>query len=374
MHRRILPVLAAVLLVLGLGTGPALARPATASADEPVAYLALGDSYGAGYQPGTGHDLDGGYAGTVLDAFAELAPGAQLTNLSCSGETIESYLEGGRFCSYEGSQRDAALAFLAEHPETRLITIDLGGNNVQTCVTRSGSVDLACVQQGLATIRAELPGLLGELREAAPEAQLVLTNYPDVFLAAWLTGPSGQDLARLSLTLVNALNTIFEDAATAAGADFADVSDAFRTNDFTLVDDPAYGEIPTNVAMICSLTWMCVEQDIHPNDEGYAVIASVIVEALRAPAGPTSPAPSSTSSAPVETPTVPTPTVPSSTVPSTTAPVEDPSAGGPRTPDLVQTDGRATGAGPLPGVLALVTLGGVLVGVGAARRRGAARH
>ncbi len=59
MQRRILTVLAAVLLVLGLGAGPALARPAAAT-DEPVAYLALGDSYGAGYQPGSGADLEGG--------------------------------------------------------------------------------------------------------------------------------------------------------------------------------------------------------------------------------------------------------------------------------------------------------------------------
>lgn len=153
MQRRILTVLAAVLLVLGLGAGPALARPAAAT-DEPVAYLALGDSYGSGYQPGSGDDLAGGYAGRVLDAFAALAPGAQLTNLSCGGETVESYRDGGRFCSYEGSQREAALAFLTEHPETRLVTLSLGGNNVQTCVSGSGSVDLACVQQGPATARS----------------------------------------------------------------------------------------------------------------------------------------------------------------------------------------------------------------------------
>ncbi len=364
MQRRILTVLAAVLLVLGLGAGPALARPAAAT-DEPVAYLALGDSYGAGYQPGSGADLEGGYAGPVLDAFAALAPGAQLTNLSCGGETVESYRDGGRFCSYEGSQREAALAFLAEHPETRLVTLSLGGNNVQTCVSGSGSVDLACVQQGLATIRAELPGLLTELRAAAPQAQVVVTNYPDVFLAAWLTGPSGQDLARLSLTLVNALNGIYDASATAAGADFADVSDAFRTSDFTMVDDPTYGEIPANVAMICSMTWMCTEQDIHANDDGYALIASVVAAMLREPSWgeePSSPSssPSSSSSSPTVDPT--------STVPPS------PTAGGPQTPALVQTDGGLPVGATLPAVLALLAMAGLLGGAAAARRRAAARH
>lgn len=368
MQRRILTVLAAVLLVLGLGAGPALARPAAAT-DEPVAYLALGDSYGAGYQPGSGADLEGGYAGPVLDAVAALAPGAQLTNLSCGGETVESYRDGGRFCSYEGSQREAALAFLTEHPETRLVTLSLGGNNVQTCVSGSGSVDLACVQQGLATIRTELPGLLAELRAAAPEAQIVVTNYPDVFLAAWLTGPSGQDLARLSLTLVDALNGIYDASATAAGVDFADVSDAFRTSDFTMVDDPTFGEIPANVAMICSMTWMCTQQDIHANDEGYALIASVVAAMLREPSGgeePSSPEPSSPSSSPSSSSSSPT-VDPTSTVPSSPA-------GGPQTPALVQTDGGLPVAEALPAVLVVLALAGLLGGAAAARRRAAARH
>lgn len=363
MQRRILTVLAAVLLVLGLGAAPALARPAAAT-DEPVAYLALGDSYGAGYQPGSGADLEGGYAGPVLDAVAALAPGAQLTNLSCGGETVESYRDGGRFCSYGGSQREAALAFLAEHPETRLVTLSLGGNNVQTCVSGSGSVDLACVQQGLATIRAELPGLLTELRAAAPQAQVVVTNYPDVFLSAWLTGPSGQDLARLSLTLVNALNGIYDASATAAGADFADVSDAFRTSDFTMVDDPTFGEIPANVAMICSMTWMCTEQDIHANDEGYALIASVVAAVLRAPSEPE---PSSPSSSPSSSSSSPAPSTTSTVPPS-------PAAGGPQTPALVQTDGGLPVAEALPAVLVVLALAGLLGGAAAARRRAAARH
>ena len=188
--------------------------------------------------------------------------------------------------------------------------------------------------------------------------------HPDVFLAAWLTGPSGQDLARLSLTLVDALNGIYDASATAAGVDFADVSDAFRTSDFTMVDDPTFGEIPANVAMICSMTWMCTQQDIHANDEGYALIASVVAAMLREPSGgeePSSPSSSSSSSS-SSTTEDPTSTVPSSP------------AGGPQTPALVQTDGGLPVAEALPAVLALIALAGLLGGAAAARRRAAARH
>lgn len=375
MHRRILTVLAAVLLALGLGTAPALAGTGSAEADDPVAYLALGDSYGAGYQPRAGDDLAGGYAGPVLDAFATLAPGARLTNLSCGGETIESYRDGGRFCDYAGSQREAALAFLAEHPETRLVTISLGGNNVQTCVSRSGAVDFTCLQDGMGTIRAEMPRLLAELRAAAPRAQIVVTNYPDVFLAAWLTGPAGQDLARLSVNLIDNLNSIYDGAATSAGVDLADVSDAFGTSDFTMVEDPTYGQIPANVAAVCSLTWMCLERDIHPNDEGYALIASVVSAMLREPSAPDpsgSPSPSPSGS----TSTDPSPSGTDATSPSTTTitPTSGSPADGPQTPALVQTDSGAPGAGVGPAVLAVLGLAGLLFGAAAARRRAAARH
>lgn len=356
MHRRILTALALVMLVLGLGPAAVAAPVGT-----PATYLALGDSYAAGTQPGQEEDLAGGYAGGVLQAYQDLAPGAELTNLACPGERIGSYRDGGRYCSYEGSQRDAALAFLEQHPQTGLITIDLGGNDVQTCVEPStGGIDFACLQEGLSTIRTELPVLLGELRAAAPQAQIVLTNYPDVFLASWLAGPSGQEIARLSVSLVGSLNDIYEGAASAAGADFADVSDAFSTTDFTLVADPVYGKIPRNVAAVCSWTWMCERGDIHPNDEGYAVIASVIAAVLEPPAGPTEP------------PATSSPTAEPSTT-TTSAPA--PSAGGPSTPRLVQTDSSAAhAASGWEMVLLLVLAGALLAGTVGTVRRVRSRH
>ncbi|GAA3619492.1 hypothetical protein GCM10022199_24980 [Marihabitans asiaticum] len=369
MHRRIhaalITALCALLVAL-VGPAPASAEPAQ---DGPW-YLALGDSYAAGYQPGEGDDLTGGYAGEVREALAETAAGARLENLACSGERIGTLLDGGPYCAYEGSQRDAAMAFLAEHPDTALITLDIGGNDVQTCVERStGAIDLPCLQEGLATIQTRLPELLSDLRAAAPDAQIVITNYPDVFLAAWLTGPAGQDVARLSVTLSESLDQIYAGAAAAAGADFADVGDAFRTRDFEpVVQDPTYGEIPVNVERICTLTWMCSRGDIHPNDAGYSLIASVIAPLLEPVQASPSPTPTTSSPTPSTDPT------PGEGTTTSQVPGEPSASADPQRPAAVQTDGGSSPHVAL--VVALLALvGAALLGAaGRVRRRSGASH
>ena len=44
---------------------------------------------------------------------------------------------------------------------------------------------------------------------------------------------------------------------------------------------PGVGTVPLNVAKLCSLTSMCTRQDIHPNAQGYGVIAQAFAAALR---------------------------------------------------------------------------------------------
>ena len=40
-----------------------------------------------------------------------------------------------------------------------------------------------------------------------------------------------------------------------------------------------YGEIPVPVAKVCELTYYCAERDIHPNADGYQVIAELVADA-----------------------------------------------------------------------------------------------
>lgn len=275
-------VIAAALV--GLAAPGAVAAPPPAPAENATGwYLAMGDSLAAGYQPGQGDDRTGGYVGGVLDAVQVSAPKTRLTNLACSGETVVTMVSGGRCAYEEGSQLAEALVFLRAHRDTtRLVTIDIGANDVQRCVNRATlAIDLACVQSGLGDVARLLPQVLAQLRAAAPDAQIVVLNYYNAFLAAWLAGASGQAVAQQSGPLLALLNGIIAGAAASVEADVADVATAFHTTDWTLVNVPALGgQVPTNVATICAWTWMCTVGDIHANDTGYAVMATTVAAKL----------------------------------------------------------------------------------------------
>ena len=277
---------ALAIVIATLATHGVLVTPAAASAKpDPSAgtatswYLALGDSLAAGYQPGVGDDRDGGYVGGVLDALQDSAPKAKLSNLSCSGATTTSMLGTDR-CAYEqGSQVDAAVQFLRAHKtKVDLVTIDIGANDVTPCAR--GTVDVACAIGAVGTVERNLTTILGRLRAATgPQTQIVVLNYYNPFLAAWLTGPAGQQVAALTTGLQAMLNGAVARSAASADADVADVATAFRSTNTTPVAT-AYGTIPTNVATICAWTWMCSKSDIHANDAGYAVLADVVAGRL----------------------------------------------------------------------------------------------
>ncbi|KNX36689.1 SGNH/GDSL hydrolase family protein [Luteipulveratus halotolerans] len=312
-------------------------------------YVALGDSLAAGYQPGQGDDKDGGYVGGVLAGVRDKGSDLQLKNLACSGEDTTTMTSGTR-CSYpEGNQLAAAEAFLKAHPDTRLITIDLGANDVQRCA-KGTDVDLPCITDGLQKVSTNLPAILKRVRAAAPEARIVVANYYNPFLAAWLLGPDGQSVAKLSVTLQSSLNGSIATAAKGVNASVADVSSAFSSDDFSPSDTPAPTGTPTgtasaspaaaemlpvNVARICEWTWMCAKNDIHANDTGYQVLARTVLGAVGTVPTPT-PTPTDEPSSPSPTggpsPTgSPTPTKPA----PTRTPVPTPTGGA--TGPIVQT-------------------------------------
>lgn len=252
--------------------GAPRSSPSTSSTTSSSAdgwYLALGDSLAAGNQPG-GDQKDRGYAGPVLEGVRRDHPGTQLKNLGCSGETTTSMLRGG-LCRYpEGSQQAAALAFLkANAATTRLVTLDMGANNVLGCAQKT--VDVACATSRTATVAKDLATILGPLHAAAPKVEIVVLTYYNPLLASWRDGPEGQALAKQSQALLGGLNTEITKAATVVGAKVADVAGAFAT------DDTSGSPEPANVQRICEWTWMCSRDDIHANDAGYAAMATAVL-------------------------------------------------------------------------------------------------
>ena len=244
--RRTFAVLSAVAVVLVAGSAPAVAGASATGVRQATGYyLALGDSLAAGYQPGTGDDKTGGYVGHVETAITTTSRKTTLVNLACSGETSDSLVNGGTHCSYDaGSQLAAALAFLHAHGQmTRQITIDIGANDVQRCVS-GVSVDSACIAAGMAAVATYLPQTLAALSKAAPNAQILVLNYYNPFLAAWLTGDAGKTLAAQSTVLQGLLNGIIAQAAAGDGATLVDIAAAFHSTDSTLVTVPGLGPSP----------------------------------------------------------------------------------------------------------------------------------
>jgi lysophospholipase L1-like esterase len=257
-----------------------LASVATATARPTPYYLSLGDSLSVGFQPdaqGVGRPTDQGFD-------HHIAHGLRLTELGCPAETTTSMINGG-VCHYAGfkSQLDAAADFLAEHRgQVALVTIVIGATDVENCATPTG-IDLTCVTQGVGAIQANLPVILARLKAADPtsHAKVIGLNLYDPFLAAFLQGPAGQELARQSVPLTQQVNTVLAGAYRQARAAVADVETAFHTTDFT----PGSTGVPVNVAAICSLTFMCaappVGPNIHPNCAGYRVMAHAVAAQLR---------------------------------------------------------------------------------------------
>jgi lysophospholipase L1-like esterase len=280
----------------------AAARAATAQAAHsgrtgrrPAYYVALGDSLAQGVQPATpplpagvklGQSIETnqGYANDLYAHYKREFPGTlKLMKLGCPGETTTSMLTGtGSPCTYphQRSQLAAALAFISTHrAEVKLVTIDIGANNIDDCATGT-TINTACLSKGIAAAQHDLPLILRALRQAAgPRTKIAGMNLYDPFLAEYLTGAAGQSLATESVTLGVSYNKMLRTSFRAFAVRTANVQDAFSTTDFTdTAPLPGAGTVPLNVARICEWTWMCapspVGPNIHANATGYQVITS----------------------------------------------------------------------------------------------------
>jgi lysophospholipase L1-like esterase len=284
---------------------PAPAHPVTAAGQahrhgRPVYYVALGDSLSQGVQPATpplppgvklgqSIETDAGYANDLYAHYRrEFGGRLTLVKLGCPGETSTSMLTGaGSPCSYpQGSQLAAALAFIAAHrSEVKLITIDIGANDIDGCATAT-TISKSCVTAGFASVAHNLPLILGALRKAAGKRTVIAgMNLYDPFLAEYLTGHAGQTVARESVALGLSFNRLLGKSYRAFGAATANVQGAFSTTDFTTTATlPGVGTVPLNVARICEWTWMCaaapVGPNIHANAVGYRHIAAAFERAI----------------------------------------------------------------------------------------------
>ena len=136
-------------------------------------------------------------------------------------------------------------------------------------------------------IAANLPVILGALRQAADDdTPIVAMNYYNTFLAFWLL-PGGQSIATSSALLLDLFNNqVLGTTYAAFDITVADVAGAFASGDFnTFVPfPPPHGAVPLNVALICRWTYMCfphpVGPNVHATPAGYGVIAEAFARTI----------------------------------------------------------------------------------------------
>jgi len=265
--RTVLSILCLVLVAAGAAMpGDSSSRP----------YLALGDSVvfgfinNAGYEYGNPENFVGfpDYVGRrlKLNDF----------NAACPGETTGSFLSetapdiGCRafkvlaplHVDYPSTQAEYALAFLAKHPETRLVTILLGANDVfllqdfcmgdQTCFANG-------LPQVLATVSTNIATILDKIRDAGYKGIIVVANYYSLDY----TDASGTQITEL-------LNQAVSVPAQAKGVVVADVFTAFYT-----AASVAGGET-CKAGLLNASAQNQFTCDVHPSQSGQKLIARAV--------------------------------------------------------------------------------------------------
>lgn len=241
------------------------ASASVAAPPVPLDYVAVGDSYAAGF--GAGSYVNGcGQSPLGLPGLLDARNQIQLTfSAACSGARAAN-IPGGVPDVPEQVVGLAGTGVLG--PQTDLVTVAAGGNDVDfgrivgACATQpievcQEAVDFA-VFEARTTVAGDLDALYAQLDSAAPNAQVIVTGYPHLFSPEFGNAPllslEAQELFNAG---TDALNDVIEDRAEAAGFDFVDVTKRF--------DKHGIGSPEPWI----TFTGFTAIDDLHPTAKGY---------------------------------------------------------------------------------------------------------
>ncbi len=274
-------------------------------------YLAIGDSVPFGFDP-TKFSTDpsaplpspAAFVG-YPDALATMVKPLRDANVACPGETSTSFgmslseviaaltaaasdpshpqpaVDRGCYqakaknllhVGYTSSQADRAVAFLESHPQTKLVTVTLGGNDVGAIqdFCNATSADAASAQRcafarlpsALATLQQNLTTILGRVRgEAGYRGTLVALTY---YSLDYTVPPAADGLY--------AVDSVLSAVASHFGAEIVSGYDVFKAA------SGADGS-PCNAGLLIPLgrtpagTLVC---DVHPTPKGRDLLAGAI--------------------------------------------------------------------------------------------------
>jgi lysophospholipase L1-like esterase len=280
-------------VVAALTSAGAAGPPGDRAGPRTSYYVALGDSLAQGVQPdpaGVSLPTGQGYANQLYAMLRRGDPGLRLVKLGCNQETTGTMIGGGGLCRYRGgSQLAAAVSFLRAHRgQVTLITMDIGANDPDSCVTRPAVPQMAgCVTKSVPQTAANLTKIMYRLRATVGDrVRIIGMNYYVPALADWRDGLLGRAVARVSEQVVAGYNRMLTTVYRAFGVRVADVFGAFHSADFAgRVTLRAGGTVPRNVAAVCQWTWECAPPprgpNVHARPAGYGVIARAFLAADR---------------------------------------------------------------------------------------------
>jgi GDSL-like Lipase/Acylhydrolase family len=270
-----------LLLALSLLVIASAATPADAQHGP---YLALGDSVPFGFitQAGFEYINADNFIGFPKYIGQELR--FQTTNAACPGETTSSFLSsvgadnGCRFfrsqaplhVPYGSTQLDFALAFLRGHPQTRLVTVHLGADDL-LLLEHACAGDPSCMASGLpqvlaATISTNMQTILSDIREAGFKGVIVVVNYYSVDYS---------DAAGTQLTQL--LNQAVAAPVAGQGVVVADVFTSFRA----AASSAFAGGNTCRAGLLNALPPNEFTCDFHPSQSGQGLISRTVEGAYK---------------------------------------------------------------------------------------------
>jgi len=268
-----------VLVLIFAATAPAFAGTDAALGSS---YLSLGDSVSFGFIANAGFEYVNPNNFVGFPNYIAQARKLNSNNAACPGETTGSFLsstapaDGCRafraaaplHVFYTSTQLDFAVSFLKSHPQTRLVTISLGADDIflllKQCHGNPRCI-AAHLSQVLADVEFNLQTIVADLRATGFGVIIVVMNYYSVDYT---------DSNETSLTV--ALNQSIAAAAARAGAVVADVFTAFQT---------AAGAAGGHTCKAGLLNASSAHQftcDVHPSQSGQALIARTVEQTLEA--------------------------------------------------------------------------------------------
>jgi lysophospholipase L1-like esterase len=266
---------------------PASATPVNGAAGHGT-YLALGDSVAFGYVPpqavpAPNYSDPRSFVGYPEDVARALH--IPVSNASCPGETTASFFVPGApsngcenspgssigyrteyplHVQYPGTQMQYALKYLAVHRDTRLVTIDIGANDVFLCqeTTADACASTAELQAVLQQIQANLTIIYTLIRDVA--------HYHGLLVALTYYSTSYSDPTQVAGT--EALNSVIASVTEKFGGKVADGFAAFEG------PSAAFGGSPCAAGLLIKLPdGTC---NIHPSPAGHLLLAQAIEDVI----------------------------------------------------------------------------------------------